>query len=73
MSTCISRRACADRESFKLINSNGQLGKYIWTEYKCPNVVSDDIPFRIQRGVFCDWGVKIEEGRQATVGTPTGE
>ena len=41
MSTCISRRACADRESFKLINSNGQLGKYIWTEYKCPNIVSD--------------------------------
>jgi len=41
MSTCISRRACADRESFKPINSNGQLGNYLWTEYKCPNIVSD--------------------------------
>lgn len=40
MSRCISRRACSDRNSFKLINDKGENGKYIWTEFRCPNVVS---------------------------------
>ena len=40
MATCISRRACADRYTFRLINEKGQIGKHIWTEYRCPNVVS---------------------------------
>jgi len=42
MPTCISRRACADRYTFRLINEKGQIGKHIWTEYRCPNVVSID-------------------------------
>jgi hypothetical protein len=41
MSSCIARRACADRNSFRLINEKGGTGKYIWTEFKCPNIVSD--------------------------------
>jgi hypothetical protein len=40
MTTCISRRACADRNTIRLINEKGQIGKHIWTEYRCPNVVS---------------------------------
>jgi len=40
MATCISRRAHADRYTFRLINEKGQIGKHIWTEYRCPNVVS---------------------------------
>lgn len=40
MSTCISRRAHADKHRFRLINEKGEIGKYIWTEYRCPNVVS---------------------------------
>jgi hypothetical protein len=40
MATCISRRAHADRYTFRLINDKGQIGKHIWTEYRCPNVVS---------------------------------
>ena len=42
MSTCISRRACADRYTFRLINEKGEIGKHIWTEYRCPNAVSVD-------------------------------
>ena len=37
---CISRRACADRHSFKLYRDEGGIIKeanYIWTEYRCPN------------------------------------
>lgn len=37
---CISRRACADRHSFKLYRDEGGVIKeanYIWTEYRCPN------------------------------------
>ena len=37
---CISRRACADRHSFKLYQEEGGTIKesyYIWTEYRCPN------------------------------------
>ena len=40
MSSCIARRAHSDKKSFRLI-MNGKEGKYIWTEYKCPNVVSE--------------------------------
>lgn len=45
MSTCTSRRACADRNSFRLyMEKDGEIkvGKYIWTELKCPNVASND-------------------------------
>lgn len=44
MTTCISRRAHADRVSFRLHKEEaGKIidGKYIWTEYRCPNVVSE--------------------------------
>lgn len=41
MSFCISRRACADRYSLRMVNSEGKVGKYIWTEYRCPNVVPE--------------------------------
>lgn len=44
MSMCISRRANADRTSFKLYKVDGDKvkdGKYIWTEFRCPNVVTD--------------------------------
>ena len=37
---CISRRAHADRYSFKLYKEeNGEIKEknYIWTEYRCPN------------------------------------
>jgi hypothetical protein len=40
--SCISRRAHADRYSFKLFKEeNGQVKEknYIWTEYRCPNEV----------------------------------
>jgi hypothetical protein len=41
---CISRRAHADRTSFKLYKEEGGTlkdGKYIWTEFRCPNVVTE--------------------------------
>jgi hypothetical protein len=44
MSMCISRRAHADRTSFKLYKEEGgklKDGKYIWTEFRCPNVVTE--------------------------------
>jgi hypothetical protein len=40
--SCISRRAHADRHSFKLIKEVNEIiieKNYIWTEYKCPNEV----------------------------------
>lgn len=40
--SCISRRAHADRYSFKLIKEeNGEMKEknYIWTEFRCPNEV----------------------------------
>jgi hypothetical protein len=40
----MSRRAHADRISFRLHKEEGDKiidGKYIWTEYRCPNVVSE--------------------------------
>ena len=39
MNTCIARRAHGDRYSFRLLKE-GKEGKYIWTEFRCPNVVS---------------------------------
>ena len=42
MSTCISRRAHADRNTFRLINDKGENGRQIWIEYRCPNVVSGE-------------------------------
>jgi hypothetical protein len=44
MTTCIARRAHADRTSFRLYKEEGGIvkeGKYIWTEYCCPNVASE--------------------------------
>ena len=43
MAMCTSRRACADRNSFRLyMEKDGKAleGKYIWTEHRCPNVAS---------------------------------
>ena len=43
MERCISRRACADRSSFRLYKEEDGIilqGKYIWTEILCPNVAS---------------------------------
>ena len=43
MAMCTSRRACADRNSFRLyMEKDGKVldGKYIWTEHRCPNVAS---------------------------------
>ena len=68
MSTCISRRAHADRYTFRLINEKGQIGKHIWTEYRCPNMVSVEgtvcagcavkVPkFKYQAQQRCDHGV----------------
>ena len=42
MATCISRRACADRDTIRLIDKNGQAGRHIWLEYRCPNSVPGD-------------------------------
>ena len=44
MATCTSRRACADRNSFKLYkNIDGKLVSkhYIYIEFRCPNVASN--------------------------------
>lgn len=42
MSTCISRRACADRYDIRLTNNKGENGPHIWLEYRCPNAVSKE-------------------------------
>ena len=52
MLTCISRRACADRYDFRLTNEKGEVGKHIWIEYRCPNVVS------VEDGMCSDCSVK---------------
>lgn len=52
MLTCISRRACADRYDFRLTNEKGEVGKHIWTEYRCPNVIS------VEDGMCSDCSVK---------------
>jgi hypothetical protein len=40
METCMARRAHNDRYSFRLMKEAKE-GKYIWTEFRCPNVVSE--------------------------------
>ena len=40
MATCIYRRACADRNTIRLVNQKGEDKNHIWTEYKCPNMVA---------------------------------
>ena len=40
MTTCISRRACTDRDNFKLTDKEGKKGITIWTEYRCQTAVS---------------------------------
>ena len=45
MERCISRRACADKVSFRLYKEeDGAIlqGKYIWTEILCPNAASTE-------------------------------
>ena len=45
MNRCISRRACADRNSFRLYKEEGEKviqGKYIWTEILCANAASTE-------------------------------
>jgi hypothetical protein len=67
MDRCISRRAHADKYNFRLINGDKQ-GKYIWTEFRCPNAVSGDrtvcegcskkLPnYKYQSTQKCDHGV----------------
>jgi len=44
--SCVSRRAHADRNSFKLFKEeNGSIKEknYVWTEFRCPNAVLDGI------------------------------
>ena len=68
MATCISRRACKDKEAFKMINGKGQFGRLIWTELRCQNEVSvegticaaclNKVPkFKYQAQPRCDHGV----------------
>lgn len=35
MPQCISRRACPNRDTFRLVNEEGKVGHHIWTEYIC--------------------------------------
>jgi len=67
MSSCIARRANSDKKSFRLI-MDGKEGKYIWTEYKCPNVVSEGVSlctdcsnklpkYKYQSNPKCDHGI----------------
>jgi hypothetical protein len=37
----MARRACSDKYNMRLYK-DGKIGKYIWTEFRCPNVVSGD-------------------------------
>jgi hypothetical protein len=46
MATCISRRACADRDTLRLIGKDGQPGRHIWVEYRCQNKV-------VTEGIVC--------------------
>jgi hypothetical protein len=68
MTQCISRRACADRDTFRLLGSKGENKYHIWTEYRCPNMVSNNtetcvecshkIPkWKYQANSKCDHGV----------------
>lgn len=67
MTTCQSRRAHPDKSNMQLVNALGQLGKYIWTEYRCPNVVPESgicgdcrikLPkYKYQANQKCDHGI----------------
>lgn len=36
---CISRRACADRDTIRLLDKQGTPGRHVWVEYRCPSIV----------------------------------
>ena len=68
MTTCISRRACADRDTLRLIDKEGKPGRHIWVEYRCYNKVSVDgqicadcsykLPkYKYQANPKCDHGI----------------
>lgn len=68
MATCISRRACADRDTLRLIGKDGQPGRHIWVEYRCPNTVPGEqevcrdcsykLPkYKYQANPKCDHGI----------------
>ena len=68
MATCISRRACADRDTLRLIDKDGKPGRHIWVEYRCYNKVSVDgqicadcsykLPkYKYQANPKCDHGI----------------
>jgi len=63
----MARRAYNDRYSFKLMKE-GKEGKYIWTEFRCPNVVSEGVKvcvdcskklpkYKYQSNQKCDHGL----------------
>ena len=63
----MARRAHNDRYSFKLMKE-GKEGKYIWTEFRCPNVVSEGMKvcadcskklpkYKYQSNQKCDHGL----------------
>jgi len=68
MATCISRRACADRDTLRLISKDGQPGRHIWVEYRCQNAVPGEqevcrdcsfkLPkYKYQANPKCDHGI----------------
>uniref|UniRef100_A0A6C0APK5 Uncharacterized protein n=1 Tax=viral metagenome TaxID=1070528 RepID=A0A6C0APK5_9ZZZZ len=68
MATCISRRACADRDTLRLIDKDGQPGRHIWVEYRCSNkvivegLVCRDCAYKLpkykyQANAKCDHGI----------------
>ena len=68
MATCISRRACADRETLRLIDKDGKPGRHIWIEYRCNNkVISEGLicadcsyklpKYKYQANPKCDHGI----------------
>jgi hypothetical protein len=68
MATCISRRACADRDTLRLIDKEGKPGRHIWVEYRCHNKVIVDgqicadcsykLPkYKYQANPKCDHGI----------------
>ena len=68
MASCISRRACADRDTLRLIDKEGKPGRHIWVEYRCYNKVSVDgqicadcsykLPkYKYQANPKCDHGI----------------
>lgn len=68
MATCISRRAYADRDTLRLVDKNGQAGRHVWVEYRCPNTVHGEnevckdcsykLPkYKYQANPKCDHGI----------------